>query len=217
MSDFAKTRTTMVDSQLRPNKVSDPAVLDAFLAIQREAFVPGALQGIAYVDEDLPLGGGRYLLEPMVLARLLQAAAIRPGDVALEIGCATGYASAVLARLAQSVIAIEADPALIRAARTNLSATRNVAVFEQQLAAGYPERAPYDVILISGAVAEVPAAILDQLAETGRLVTVIENPRGGMGEAVVMQRGPAGFARRSLFEAGTHTLPGLQPALKFAF
>jgi protein-L-isoaspartate(D-aspartate) O-methyltransferase len=217
MSDLAKIRTTMVDSQLRTNKVNDPAVLDAFLTVPREAFVPEALQGIAYVDEDLPLGGGRYLLEPMVLARLIQAAAIRRDDVVLEIGCATGYASAILGRLAKSVIAIDSDPALVQLAKTNLAGTRNVAVFEQKPAPGYPERAPYDVILIGGAVAEIPASILDQLAETGRLVTVIENPGGALGEAVIMQRGPSGVARRGLFEAGSHTLPGFEPVLKFAF
>jgi protein-L-isoaspartate(D-aspartate) O-methyltransferase len=207
----------MVDSQLRPNKVSDPALLDAFLAIAREAFVPDVLKGSAYVDEDLPLGGGRYLLEPMVLGRLLQYAAVRPDDVVLEIGCATGYGSAILGRLAKSVIAIDSDPALLLQARANLAGMRNVALFEQRLDRGYAERAPYDVILISGAVGEISPVVLDQLAQGGRLVTVIETRRGQLGEAVLLQRGPTGISRRILFEAGVHTLPGFRPEPSFAF
>jgi len=217
MNDYVKIRTNMVDSQLRPNKVNDPAVLDAFLTVPREAFVPAPLRGTAYVDEDLPLGGGRYLIEPMVLGRLIQSAAIRPGDVALEIGCATGYGSAILARLARYVVAIEIDPALLQQARTNLAGRRNVALFEQPLAQGYPERAPYDVILIAGAVTEISAALLDQLADGGRLVTVIETRRGQLGEAVLYQRGPTGISRRLLFEAGVQALPGLRPEPSFAF
>jgi protein-L-isoaspartate(D-aspartate) O-methyltransferase len=217
MSDYVKIRTNMVDSQLRPNKVSDPALLDAFLAVPREAFVPEALKGSAYVDEDLPLGGGRYLLEPMVLGRLLQYAAIQPGEVVLEIGCATGYGSAILGRLARSVVAVESDPALLAQARANLGGQRNVTLFEQRLDQGYAERAPYDVILIGGAVGEISPAVLDQLAEGGRLVTVIETRAGQLGEAVLLQRGATGVARRTLFEAGVHTLPGFRPEPVFAF
>jgi protein-L-isoaspartate(D-aspartate) O-methyltransferase len=217
MTDYAKIRINMVDSQLRPNKISDPAVLDAFLAVPREAFVPEALKGIAYVDEDLPLGGGRYLLEPMVLGRLIHSAGIRPGDVALDIGCATGYGAAILARLAKSVVAIESDAKLLQQARINVAGLRNVALFEQRLDQGYAERAPYDVILISGAVAEISPALLDQLAEGGRLVTVIETRAGQLGEAVLLQRGPTGITRRALFEAGVQSLPGFRPEPSFAF
>jgi protein-L-isoaspartate(D-aspartate) O-methyltransferase len=217
MSEYAKIRTNMVESQLRTNKVTDPALLDAFLAVSREDFVPPALKGIAYIDDDLPLGGGRYLLEPLVLARLIQAAAIRPGDIVLDIGCATGYASAIAARLAKSVVAIESEPLLLMQARANLAARRNVSVYEQRLDRGYGERAPYDVVLIGGAIGEVAPAILDQLAEGGRLVTVIETRPGQLGEAVLLQRGPTGLSRRVLFEAGVQTLPGLRPEPSFAF
>jgi protein-L-isoaspartate(D-aspartate) O-methyltransferase len=217
MSDYDKIRTNMVDSQLRPNKVNDPALLDAFLAVHREEFVPAALKGAAYVDEDLPLGGGRYLLEPMVLGRLLQAAAIGPAEIVLEIGCATGYASAILGRLARSVVAIESDPALLRRARANLAGIRNITLFEQVLDRGYAERAPYDVILVGGAVVEVGPALLDQLAEGGRLVTVIETRPGRLGGAVLLERGPTGVSRRLLFETGVHALPGFRPEPSFAF
>src|ERR1700736_2466164 len=106
----------MVESQIRPNKVSDPPIIGAVLAVPRERFVPAALRGIAYVDDDLPLGGGRYLMEPMVFGRLLQTAAIGRNDVVLDVGCGPGYASAVMARLARDVVALEEDPALARQA-----------------------------------------------------------------------------------------------------
>ena len=117
MIDYAAARLNMVEGQLRTNKVTDAAVLDAFLAIPRERFVQPALRGIAYVDDDVALGGGRSLMEPMVLARLLQVAAIGKDDKVLEIGCATGYATALLARMAGSVIALESDPQLAAQAR----------------------------------------------------------------------------------------------------
>src|SRR5579859_6969843 len=112
MIDYQSARLNMVESQVRPNKVTDAAVLDALLAVPRERFVPEHLQGVAYIDDDVPLGGGRYLAEPMVFARFLQLAAIKPTDTVLEIACGSGYASAVLARLAQRVIALEDDHAL---------------------------------------------------------------------------------------------------------
>ncbi|MEA2755905.1 MAG: protein-L-isoaspartate(D-aspartate) O-methyltransferase [Aliidongia sp.] len=217
MSEYDKIRINMVDCQLRPNKISDPALLDAFLQVPREAFVPLALKGAAYVDEDLPLGEGRYLLEPMVLGRLLQTAVVGPNDVVLEIGCATGYATAILGRLARSVVAIESDSVLARQAKANLAGQRNATVFEQRLDRGYPERAPYDVIVIGGAVGDIPPAVLDQLAEGGRLVTVIETRAGQLGEAVLLERGPTGISRRRLFEAGIHTLPGFQAEPSFVF
>jgi protein-L-isoaspartate(D-aspartate) O-methyltransferase len=217
MSDYAKIRTNMVESQLRPNKVNTPALIDAFLAVPREAFVPPSLKGAAYVDDDVPLGGGRTLLEPMVFARLLQSAAIGPGDVVLEIGCTTGYGAAILARLAKSVIAIDCDPALLRQATANLAGLRNIVLFEGQLDKGYPERAPYDVIVIGGTVAEIPPALIDQMAEGGRLVTVVETRAGQLGEAVLLQRGPDGIVRRRLFEAAAHVLPGFQREPSFAF
>ncbi len=152
-----------------------------------------------------------------MLGRLIHSAGIRPGDVVLELGSATGYGAAILARLAKSVVAVESDAKLLQQARTNLAGQRNVALFEQRLDLGYAERAPYDVILISGAVAEISPALLDQLAEGGRLVTVIETRAGQLGEAVLLQRGPTGIARRALFEAGVQSLPGFRPAPSFAF
>jgi protein-L-isoaspartate(D-aspartate) O-methyltransferase len=208
----------MVDSQVRPNKVSDPAILEAMLAVPRERFVPPALRGIAYVDEDIPLGGGRYLMEPMVLGRLLQAAAIVPGDAVLDVGCGSGYASAVIARLARSVVALEEDPALARLAAGLVVELplANVALVEGKLAAGCPARAPYNVILINGAVAAIPPGIAGQLANGGRLVAVIQGS-SGMGKAVVMSRVDDAFGQRVVFDAGTPLLPGFAAQPGFVF
>ncbi len=140
MIDYSAARLNMVESQLRTNKVTNERVLDAFLAVPRERFVAPALAGIAYVDDDVPLGGGRFLLEPMVLARLLQLAAIEPDDSVLEIGAATGYVTALLARLAARVVAVECDGKLLATARTRLQEllVSNVTLVEGPLERGDP-------------------------------------------------------------------------------
>jgi protein-L-isoaspartate(D-aspartate) O-methyltransferase len=216
--DYHSARLNMVESQIRPNKVSDPAILAAMLAVPRERFVPAALRGIAYVDEDVPLGGGRYLMEPMVLGRLLQAAAIAPGDVVLDVGCGSGYASAVMARLARDVVALEEDPVLARQAASLLGelAGPSVTVVEGKLAAGCPPRAPYDVILLNCAVAAIPPAISGQLANGGRLVTVVQGS-AGMGKAVLMSRVDDAFGQRIVFDASTPLLPGFAAEPGFVF
>jgi protein-L-isoaspartate(D-aspartate) O-methyltransferase len=218
MIDYRSARLNMVESQIRPNKVTDPALLEAMLAVPREIFVPEHLRGIAYVDEDVPLGGRRFMMEPMVLSRLLQLAAITPEDVILDIGCATGYASAVMARLGRSVVALEEEPSLAGQAAAQFSrlGIANVALVEGPLTAGYPRHAPYQVILFGGAVAEVPPAIATQLAEGGRLVAVVkEGP--GLGKAVLMTRTEGGIGRRIVFDAGTPLLPGFAAQPGFVF
>src|SRR5262244_1793087 len=157
MTGYETTRTRMVESQLRPNKVTDKRLLDAFLAIQRELFVPEHLRAVAYVDEDLPLGRGRYLMEPMVAARLLQAATIERTDTVLIVGAGTGCEAALAGALARSVVALEEEPELARCAREALveHSIASVSVVEGPLDQGYRPRAPYDVVLFCGAVAEV--------------------------------------------------------------
>jgi protein-L-isoaspartate(D-aspartate) O-methyltransferase len=218
MIDYAAARLNMVDSQLRTNKVTDEAVLDAFLAVPRERFVPPALHGAAYIDNDIPLGGRRALMAPMVFARLLQLAAIGPGDTVLEIGCANGYGAAVLARLAGSVVAVETDPALAAQARDRLRelGAGSVTVIEAEMTAGYPERSPYAVIVIEGAVSTIPEAIASQLAEGGRLVTVVQG-EDGVGQATLMTRIAGGLSRRPLFDAAAPVLPGFQRQPSFVF
>jgi protein-L-isoaspartate(D-aspartate) O-methyltransferase len=216
-------RLNMVEGQLRTNKVTDEAVLDGFLTTPRERFVPANLRGIAYVDDDIPLGHGRFVMEPMVLARLLQLAEIGKTDKVLEIGCATGYATAILAKLAASVVAVESDPRLSAAARANLTALGlgNVQLQEAPLDAGWRAGAPYNVILVNGAVGEIPAAVTDQLAEGGRLVTVTEGSAGPSearcGCAVLMTRAEGKLSSRSIFDATVEVLPGFARRPAFVF
>jgi len=218
MIDYTAARLNMVESQLRTTKVTDEAVLASFLAVPRERFVPAHLRSIAYIDEDIPLGGGRYLMEPRVLARLLQLAAPGKSDKVLHIGCATGYATALLARMAASTVAVECEPRLAAEARALLAEFGNgtSVVVEGRLEAGCPERAPYDVILIDGAVAAVPETISSQLAEGGRLVGVVK-PGAGMGRATVMTRAEGMLSHRPVFDAATPYLPGMQSAPSFVF
>src|SRR5689334_16671027 len=197
MTDPAAARLNMVDSQLRTNKVVDEAVLEAFLAVPRERFVPPPLRGTAYVDEDIPLGGGRFLMEPMVLARLIQLARIGRGDTVLEVGAATGYATALLARLAKRVVALEGDPKLAQQARARLAelGAANATVVEGPLAAGHAAAAPYQAILVNGAVAAVPPAIAAALDEGGRLVTVLRPP-GQVGQAILATKAGSALSQR---------------------
>jgi protein-L-isoaspartate(D-aspartate) O-methyltransferase len=216
--DYQSARLNMVESQIRPNKVSDPAIIEAMLAVPRERFVPAALRGIAYVDEDVPLGGGRYLMEPMVFGRLLQFAAIGRDDVVLDVGCGSGYASAVMAQLARKVVALEEDPALAHGAGARFAelAISNVVPVEGALTVGWPELAPYDVILFNGAVAAIPPAIAGQLAKGGRLVAVVQ-AEPGMGKAVLMTRVEGVYAQRIVFDAGTPMLSGFAARPGFVF
>ena len=218
MVDFAAARSNMVESQIRTNKVTDPHLLDAFETTPRERFVPEPLRGIAYVDEDVALGGERFVMEPMVLARLLQAARPGPGDVALDLGCGSGYATAILSRLVATVVALEVDAALAAAANQTLDELEidNALVVEGQLAEGYPKQAPYNVILLNGAVSEVPLAIADQLAEGGRLVTVV-SVGAGLGRATLMRRDSGVISSRILCDASVPMLPGFEAAPGFVF
>ena len=218
MTVFDAARAHMIESQIRPNKVTDERVLAAIALTRRELFVPEQLRPIAYVDDDLPLGGGRYLMQPMVAARLLQAAEIGRADAALVVGAGTGYEAAVLARLARSVIALEEDPDLARLARAALvdHAIAAVDVVEGKLAQGCRLRAPYEAIVFAGAVAELPDEIFKQLAEGGRLVAVVK-PEVGIGRAMLATRTGGVIARRVIFDAATPLLPGFRPKPAFVF
>jgi protein-L-isoaspartate(D-aspartate) O-methyltransferase len=218
MTEFAAARSNMVEGQIRPNKVTDPAIVAAFMAIPREQFVPKAARGIAYVDEDIPVGAGRFLIEPMVLARLIQEAHVAPGDAVLVVGAGSGYSSAVLSRVAGAVVGLESDPDLVRRASKALADldVENAVVIEGPLTAGHPRQAPYDVILVDGGVSEVPQALIAQLGENGRLVAVVA-PRGRFGQAVLFERRGGIVSQRILFDAGTPLLPGFEPVPGFQF
>jgi protein-L-isoaspartate(D-aspartate) O-methyltransferase len=218
MSSLEIARTHMIESQLRPNKVTDQRLLGAFASIQRELFLPEHLRQVAYIDEDLPLGGGRYLMEPMVAARLLQTAAVERTDMMLVVGAGTGYEAVLSSMLARSVVALEEDPELARQARAALveHAIASVSIVEGPLIQGYRPRAPYDVILFAGAVAEVPAEISAQLAEDGRLLAVVKS-EGTIGRATVTIRTGGLLAQRVIFDAAIPLLPGFSPRAAFVF
>jgi len=218
MTSLDAARTHMIESQIRPNRVTDQRVLDAFALIRRELFVPEHLRQVAYVDEDLPLGGGRYVMEPMVAARLLQAASVERTDTVLIVAAGTGYEAALTAFLARNVVALEEDPELVRRARAALveHAIASVSIVEGPLPQGYRPRAPYDVIVFGGAVAEVPSEISSQLAEEGRLLAVVK-AGNAVGRATLTTRTGGLLARRVIFDAATPLLPGFLMKPVFAF
>ncbi|MBL8674622.1 MAG: methyltransferase domain-containing protein, partial [Rhodospirillales bacterium] len=157
--DFAVARRNMVDGQLRPNQIVDPALLAALSSVPREAFVPADRAGIAYSDEAVPLGGGRALMEPMALARLIQIARPATGDAALVVGAGTGYGAAILSRLVATVVAVESDAALLARARAALAGAANVTLVEGALAEGGAAKGPYDLILVEGMIEAIPEAL----------------------------------------------------------
>lgn len=219
MTDFLAARRNMVDCQLRPNKVTDPAILAAVERLPRESFVPGALRDVAYIDEDLSIGGGRFLMEPTVLCRLLQAMNISPGDIVLNVGSATGYDAAVLALLGTTVVALEADDDLASRAGgifTDLGID-NVALVAGPLVEGWRGHAPYDAIFFSGAVARVPQAVFDQLADGGRLAVVTVDGPTAVGTAAIYLRSGESISRQPVFDAATPLLPGFEPVESFVF
>ncbi len=219
MTDFALARRNMVDGQLRPNRVNDAALLEALGELPRERFLPEGLRSVAYADDDVPLGNGRFMMEPMVLARLIQVLQPRAEDKALVAAAGLGYGAAILARLSKSVVAVETDAGLAAAAAKTLqelgvSGVEPVAGSAEQGAAA---SAPYDIILIEGAVPEVPKAIADQLAEGGRLATVIADPSGALGVAHLFVKQGGIVSGRPLFDAGTPLLPGFERPARFTF
>ena len=217
MSDFATARASMIDCQLRPNEVNDERIIGAIRAVPRESFVPKAKRSIAYVDEDIEVCEDRYLMEPTTFARLLVAADVKAGELVLDIGCATGYSSAVLAGLSDAVVALEQHDELAQQAEKKLSNLdiMNVAVVKGDLASGVAKQGPYDVIYIEGAVDEVPSKIIKQLKEGGRLVCVLLEGGVGRGHIIEMQDGEANA--RNLFDANVEPLPGFQKENSFVF
>lgn len=219
MIDFAAQRTKMVESQIRTEDVTDRNVIAAMAAVPREKFVPERMAELAYIDQDLAIAGmgmgGRFLMKPATLARLLQAASVAPTDHVLDVGCGLGYAAAVLARLAASVVALEEDAALAAGARKQLGDLANVEVVEGRLEEGHKARAPYDLILVEGAVEVVPEALLGQLGEGGRLVAVVGYGRAA--SATVFTKADGDVGDRPAFDADVPPLPGFRRPRGFVF
>jgi protein-L-isoaspartate(D-aspartate) O-methyltransferase len=215
MLDSAGQRANMVATQLRTNDVTDARLIKAMLAVPRETFVPETLTALAYMEGCIPLGRGRALLDPRSFAKLAQLSAITPDDRLLDIGCATGYSSAVFAHLAARTVGLEQDPDLAATAQKNLKGIANVELVCSRMRDGQPARSPFDVIFINGAVEHVPESLIGQLADGGRLVCIVAD--GAAGQArLLIKRGDAVSERRP-FNAQVPVLPGFENARSFSF
>jgi protein-L-isoaspartate(D-aspartate) O-methyltransferase len=215
MSEFASRRVMMVDTQVRPSDVTKFPIIDAMLSVPRETFVPADRREAAYVGENLPLGPGRVVLEARTMAKLLDALDIQPQELVLDLGCGLGYSAAVIARLAETVVAVEEDEALSAEAQRLLSeeGVDNAVVITGPLAAGAPKSAPYDVITIEGGVEELPAAILAQLKDGGRIGAIFMED--ALGTARIGYKSGDAVTWRSIFNASAPVLAGFRTARGF--
>lgn len=219
--DFEAARIKMVDNQIRPTDVTSHTVLAAFLSVPRENFVPERMKPLAYIDSDIEVAspaqtpGGRYLMEPSPLAKLLQLATITKTDTVLEIGCSTGYASAILSILAESVVALESNEALAATATQGLLTYDNVTVVTGELEKGCAGKAPFDVIFIHGSIETLPPALFEQLTDGGRLVVVHGFGNASRAKLFIHENGKT--SERLAFNTAVKPLPGFKKARDFVF
>ncbi len=211
----------MVDCQIRPSDVTDLRIIDAMMDVPREAFVPAGQEGLSYLDTDILVSSGtgpkRYLIKPVLIAKMLQAAAIEPTDRILVVGCATGYSAAVAAKLAAQVVATESDLALVTKASSVMKDLRigNVTIETAPPVTGAPSHAPYDVIFLDGATEISPENLFKQLRMGGRLVGIFVN--GNPPRVEIVTRSPGDFGNRPLFDAYAPVLPGMERPAAFVF
>jgi protein-L-isoaspartate(D-aspartate) O-methyltransferase len=215
MLDLKKTRQNMVDCQIRTSDVTNHALINALLQVPREAFVPNSVPELAYIDEDIALGYGRYMMEPAPFAKLAQAVGVGPNDVVLDVGCASGYSSAVLSRFASVVIALEENKELAEFAEKTLDSLDydNVAVVQGELTKGYASEGPFDVIFVNGAVQQLPQELFSQLKDGGKLIAV--EGLGNTGIARLYLRRGDDISGRNLFNCAVKPLPGFEKQAEF--
>lgn len=216
MTDYTARRTMMVDTQVRPSDVTKFPIIDAMLSVPREAFVPDSLREAAYVGENLAIGNGRVMLEPRTLAKMLDALDVQPSHVALDVACGLGYSTAVLAHLCDFVVAVEDDADRAQAAQSILSeqGIDNAAVMAGALAEGAQKSAPYDIIVVQGGVEEIPATVIDQLREGGRIAAVFLE--GNLGVVRVGYKIDGALNWRFAFNASAPVLAGYEKPAVFA-
>ena len=215
MSDFAARRVTMVDTQVRPSDVTKFPIIDAMLTVQREDFVPAAQREAAYLGENLDLGQDRVLLDPRTLAKMLDHLDITNEELVLDIGCAMGYSSAVIAHMAEAVVAVEEDEAMAAEAQEALAqaGADNVIVHVAPLTEGAPQHGPYDVVIVQGAVGELPAALVEQVKEGGRIACLFMDR--GLGEVRLGYKRGGQVSWRAEFNAGAPVLRGFERQAEF--
>lgn len=216
MTDYTSRRTMMVDTQVRPSDVTKFPIIDAMLSVPRQAFVPDSLREAAYVGENLHIGGGRFMLEPRTLAKMLEVLDVQPSHVALDVACGLGYSTAVLAQLCDFVVAVEDDEARAQEAQSTLSerGIDNAAVMAGDLTAGSEKSGPYDIIMVQGAVEEMPASIIDQLREGGRVACLFAE--GSLGVVRVGHKIDGQVNWRFAFNANAPVLDGFKKNAVFA-
>lgn len=216
MADFAARRRMMVDTQVRPSDVTKFPIIEAMLNVPRECYVPDAMREAAYVGENLDVGGGRFMLEPRTLAKMLDMLNIGPNELVLDLGTALGYSSAVIAHLAQAVVAVEPEGGLAGDAQDLLVANGadNVAVIEGSLAEGAAKHGPYDVIMVEGGVEQIPEALIAQLKEGGRIAAVFLE--GELGECRIGRKHNGVVNWRLGFNAGAPLLAGFEKEMAFS-
>lgn len=217
LSNEYQQRQSMLTGQILPNRVTTEGVLSAINAVERESYVPTSLKGVAYTDASIPLGHGRFMLEPMKLGRLIDAAEIKSTDVILDVGCGSGYSSAVLSKLGEVVVGLESNDELFDKATENLNSqgVDNAVVVKGDLSEGVEKQGPFDVIFINGAVEVLPSDLITQLADGGRLVTVYVED--GVGHGYKMQRTGEEVEGYNLFDAMVPVLPEFSKNEDFAF
>ncbi len=220
MLDFSKARKNMVDCQIHPSGIIDPRILQAFESVPREKYIAGAQTSIAYKDHDIVFDDGRFMLDPTTHARMIQALSIEPGSAVLDVGHAGGYSSAILSFLATTVIAMEQKQKYITSAEKIWleEGICNIVALKGNLSKGAPEHAPYNYIILNGAVAEIPANLVSQLEPGGKMVLIVRSPGQVMGQVMLVQN--AGNGQPSslpLFEASAPYLTGFEPEPSFNF
>lgn len=217
MADYTARRTAMVDTQVRPSDVTKFPIIDAMLRIPRENFVPAGLKEAAYVGENLDIGNGRFILEPRTFSKMLDALNIQPDEMVLDLGCGLGYSSAVIAHLADAVVAVEADGDVAAEAQKLLveNSVDNAAVVAEPFAKGAAKHGPYDVIVVEGAVEEIPADLLSQLKEGGRIAAIFQ--QDALGVCRVGHKIDGTMTWRDTFNASAPVLDGFEEVAAFVF
>ncbi len=216
MSEFAVRRMMMVDNQIRPSDVTKYPIIEAMLSVPRELYVPADKREAAYVGDTIAIGPGRVLPEPRTLAKMLDALDLRPGDLVLDLGCGLGYSAAVLARMVDTVVAVESDEAMAAEAQRLLSeeGVDNAVVIAGPLTAGAPKHGPYDVITIEGGVEQIPEAVTNQLKDGGRIAALFME--GSLGTVRIGLKAGGRIDWRPAFNAGAPVIPGFERVRAFA-